>query len=158
MATSNRDYKPVGGVARAVLYAPGDATGVVFDDGHCTAAFECEGVEVALLDDMSSFEECAASDAGAVSVVHTLTLVARRNDAEAWLTPDFAERAAHEGFVADIVLNDGRRLLGGCSETFGTEQPLCLVSLKSASHCRLSQTPTVTLTLRGEDGELASQV
>lgn len=150
-------YKPVGGVARVVLYRPTDDMETAFGADCCTAVFNCEGIDVTLLDDRSSFEECAAPQAGAVSVVHTLTLVASRNEAAQWLAPDFIMRATHEGLVADITLNDGRRLLCGCSEALGSEQPLRLVSLRSDSCCRLSQTPALVLTLRSEDTAFACE-
>lgn len=150
-------YKPVGGVARVVLCRPSDDMEIAFDEEGCTAVFNCEGVGVTLLDDRSSFEECASPQAGAVSVVHTLTLVASRNAAAPWLAPDFIMRATHEGLVADITLNDGRRLLCGCSEALGSEQPLRLVSLRSDSCCRLSQTPALELTLRSEDTAFACE-
>ena len=158
MSAANMDYKPAGGVARAVLYSPQGDMEIDFGEERCSAVFDCEGADVVLLDDRSSFEEVTASDAGAVSVVHTLALVASRNDAAQWLAPDFMLRAAHEGLIADLTLNDGRRLLAGCSAALGKEQPLRLVSLQSTSQHRLSQTPAVTLTLRSEDTAFACQI
>ena len=158
MGAANVERKPVGGVAMAVLYRPDDDMEIAFGDGECYAVFNCEGVEVVLLDDSSSFEECIAPDAGAVSVVHTLTLVAARGDAVAWTAPGFAERVTHEGVIADLTLNDGRRMVVGCSEALGTEQPLRLASLRCDSGLRLTQTPTVTLTLRSEDTAFACQI
>ena len=158
MGAANMECKPVGGVARAVLYRPDDDMEIAFGDGECYAVFNCEGTEVVLLDDHSSFEERIVPDAGAVSVVHTLTLVAARGDAATWLAPGFAERATHEGVIADLTLNDGRRLVVGCSEALGTEQPLRLASLFCDSGLRLTQTPTVTLTLRSEDTAFACQI
>ena len=70
MSAANMDYKPAGGVARAVLYSPQGDMEIDFGEERCSAVFDCEGADVVLLDDRSSFEEVAASDAGAVSVVH----------------------------------------------------------------------------------------
>ena len=155
METATTDYKPVGGVARAVLYRP-EACNAAFVDGVCTASFDGGGVEVALIDECSSFEEVAACDSGRISVVHTLSLVASRNDADLWLAPQFVADAVRRGVVADLTLNDGRRLIAGFSADFADEQPLRLLSLRSASGERLAQTPTVTLTLRSEDTAGAS--
>ncbi len=151
-------YKPVGGVARAVLYPAGEDMDFRFADGVCTADFGCKPLEVPLIDDRSSFEELFDNSSGPVSVTHTLTLVAERGAAERWLSPEFAACVSRQGVVADVTLNDGRRLLVGCSERMERDFPLRFVSLRSDSGKKLSDTPTLTLTLRSTDTDAAAEI
>lgn len=148
-------YKPVGGVARVALYPAGGDMDFRFADGVCTADFGCKPSVVPLIDDRSSFEELFDSSSGPVSVTHTLTLVAERGAAEHWLSAKFAADVLRQGFIADITLNDGRRLLVGCSERMERDFPLRFVSLRSESGKKPSDTPTLTLTLRSTDAEAA---
>lgn len=148
---ANTNYKPVGGVARVALYPTGGDMEFRFADGACTAKFDCEPVAVPLMDDRSSFEELFDNSSGPVAVTHTLTLVAERGEAERWLSAEFADCVLRQGVIADVTLNDGRRLLVGCSERMEQDFPLRFVSLRSDSGKRLSDTPTLTLTLRSTD-------
>ena len=144
-------YKPVGGVARVALYPTYGDLRLSFADGVCEAEFYCKSAEVPLIDDRSSFEELLSNSSGPISVTHTLTLVAERNAAAQWLSAEFADALSRQGVIADVTLNDGRRLIVGCSERMERDFPLRFVSLRSDSGKRLSDTPTLTLTLRSTD-------
>ena len=136
-------YKPVGGVARVALYPTYGDIGLRFAGGVCEATFDCEPVEVPLTDDRSSFEELLDNSSG--------PLVAERGEASQWLSAEFADSLSRQGVIADVTLNDGRRLIVGCSERMERDFPLRFVSLHSDSGRRLSDTPTLTLTLRSTD-------
>lgn len=153
---ADKAYKPVGGVARAALYPARGDVELRFASGVCEVRFCCEPAEVPLIDDRSSFEELLDNSSGPVSVTHTLTLVAERGAAERWLSWDFADDVSRQGVIADITLNDGRRLIVGCSERMERDYPLRFVSLRSDSGKRLSDTPTLTLTLRSIDTDPAA--
>ena len=110
----------------------------------------------ALIEDRSSLNEEISFKDGIVAVRHTLTLVADRNLAEAWLEPAFCSEAVLCGLCAVVTLNDGCTLLVGCSERFGTQQPLRPVSIVSSSGSRLADMPTLTLTLESYDTSAAA--
>ena len=131
--------KPIGGVQGVRLYAA--ATGIV----------EALSVEVPLIDDRSSYIQQLQADDGAVVVEHTLCLVARRNDAEAWIDSNFVERAVLQGLWAEVTLNDGREYEVGRCESVLYSTPLRLVELTADSATSVRQEPTVTLTLRCYD-------
>ena len=105
-------------------------------------------IAVPLVDDSSAYQQSIEASES-VAVCHTLTLVARRNDAEAWLSESFVQRAACGGFVAEVVLNDGRRYSVGDSSS-----PLYLTKLVSDSKTSVVGEPTVTLTLCCENNTL----
>jgi len=151
-------YKPVGGVARAALYPTYGDIELRFEGGACTVKFNCEPVAVPLIDDRSSFGELLDNSSGPISVTHTLTLVAELGAAARWLSSEFAADMSQEGVIADVTLNDGRRLIVGCSERMKRDFPLRFVSLRSDSGKRLSDTPTLTLTLRSTDTEPAAAI
>ena len=144
-------YKPVGGVARVALYPTYADFGGRSPGGVCEATFDCEPGEVPLTDDRSSFVELLDNSSGPLSVTHTLTLVAERGEASKGLSAEFADSLSRQGGIADVTLNDGRRLIVGCSERMERDFPLRFVSLHSDSGRRLSDTPTLTLTLRSTD-------
>ncbi len=152
---SRTGYKPAGGVERVVLHPASSAAEVSFAGGCCRCTFADGGVEVPLCDDRSRFEEELLCQSPPPSVRHRLTLVAERARAAAWADADFIARAVHEGVVAEIVLSDSRTLVCGVSEHLGAEQPMRPVALLSDSGVRLSQGPTLTLTLESEDTAFA---
>ena len=154
--TSN--YKAVGGVERAALY-PADAVATaLFSSEGCEVELSGEPIEVELLEDMSSFEECSDSRSGVTKISHQLNLVADRREAGAWFDEAFVERCSIEGVVAVVSLCDGRRLLVGYSARFGDEQPLRLSSLTFASGSCLHDKPTATLRLVSYDTEFSQEI
>ncbi|MBR2031874.1 MAG: hypothetical protein IKA04_06630 [Alistipes sp.] len=154
--TSN--YKAVGGVERAALY-PADAVATaLFSSEGCEVELSGEPIEVELLEDMSSFEECSDSRSGVTKISHQLNLVADRREAGAWFDEAFVERCSIEGVVAVVSLCDGRRLLVGYSARFGDEQPLHLSSLTFASGSCLHDKPTATLRLVSHDTEFSQEI
>lgn len=127
------NHKPIGGVQSVTLRStPTAATTIA----------------VPLVDDSSVYQQCIEASESVV-VRHTLTLVARRNDAEDWLSESFVQRAACSGFVAEVVLNDGRQYSVGDSSA-----PLYLMKLVSDSKMSATEEPTVTLTLCCENNTL----
>ncbi len=132
-------HKPIGGVKGVKFYAA--ATGIV----------EALSVEVPLIDDRSVYTQQLQVDGGVVVVEHTLRLVARRNDAQAWIDSFFVERAVLQGLKATVVLNDGREFEVGVCEALQYSTPLRLVELTADSATSVSQEPTVTLTLRSHN-------
>ena len=157
MRTSS-NYKPVGGVESCALYPDDSVVTAIFSSEGCTIKLEGSPVEVPLLDDASSYDESTLSKQGATSVLHSLRLVADRGCAEEWLEEEFLERAAFEGFVAIITLNDGRRLLAGYSSRLNAEQPLRLGKIVSTSGNALRETPSVTLELVSYDAEFSPEI
>ena len=139
-----KSYKPIGGVVKASLYAVGEITSI--DD-----VVEGNGIEVELVDYGSSYEELFCPKQGLVSVEHTLTLRALRNNAEPWLDARFIERCAAEGVVAWVELATGERLRIGWSRRFGFEQALRLEEMKFLSGKQPTDSPCVVLTLRSHD-------
>lgn len=153
------EYKPVGGVESVALY-PTDAVAVALfsSDGCEITLSSASPVAVELLDDLSHYEEQAERRGGTTKICHRLTLVADREVAAEWCTPEFMERCAIEGIVAIISLCDGRRLLAGYSSQFGDEQPLRIEQLTSSSGERLQDMPTVTLQLVSHDTEFSQEI
>lgn len=151
-------YKPVGGVESATLYPADAVTSALFSSRSCEVQFSGEGVEVELVDDLSSLEEASKHPYGVQKVSHRLTLVADRNKGEAWLDEEFIERCSIEGVVAEVHLCDGRTMLVGYSAHFSDEQPLRLESLTYNSGCSLHDTPTLSLKLVSEDSEFSKEI
>lgn len=139
-----KNYKPIGGVVKASLYAVGDIDSI--DD-----VVEGHGIEVDLVDDGSSYEELFCPKQGLVSVEHTLTLCSPRNNAEPWLDARFVEHCAAEGVVALVELATGERIRIGWSRKFGFEQALRLSAMSFSSGRKPTDPPCVVLTLRSCD-------
>lgn len=128
------NYKPIGGVKSTTLRF---------------ASQSGEAVVVPIVDDSSCYSQSISALDAPIVVRHLLQISARRADSSAWLSRRFVERGVIEGFVASVVLNDGR------SFDLGTlQQPLRLVELKDSSGSALSDTPIVTLTLQCENSTL----
>ena len=138
-----------------------NVTNVLFDDerAECVrlkfvddqAVMECS-----LVEDASTFEELFEFDGDIVSVRHTLTLVADRNMAEAWLESTFSRESGRVGLCALVTLNDGRRLLVGYSERFGAQQPLRVKQIASGSGSKRIDIPRLTMTLESFDTSAAA--
>ncbi len=152
------NYKPIGGVESCSLYATDAVAATLFSGSECSVTLSAEPLAVELLDDASFYEEEITTDTGGRRVKHTLTLVAARTEAQAWLDEEFVERVASEGVVATVKLCDGRELLVGYSAHFAEEQPLYLASLSVASGRKLLDTPQVVLTLVSHDTELSHEI
>lgn len=152
------NYKPVGGVESCSLYPAEAVQTALFSSEGCQATLSGKPVEVMLLDDASHYEEVVESRDGVTKISHRLTLVAERGDAEPWLDIDFVERASIEGLVAVVGLADGRSVLVGHSLHFGSEQPLRLQTMTSASGSKLHEIPTVTLLLTSCDTEFSCEM
>lgn len=152
------NYKPIGGVESCSLYATDAVATTLFSGSGCSVKLSAEPLTVELLDDASLYEEEVSIDTGGRRVKHTLTLVADRTEAEAWLDEEFVERVASEGVVATVKLCDGRELLVGYSAHFAEEQPLRLASLNVTSGRKLLDTPQVVLTLVSHDTELSHEI
>ena len=142
--TEKRDYKPVGGVRDVELFA-------VQGFNRVEDMVQGEGVTVLLMDDGSHYDEHISAEGLPVSVQHTLTLYADRNNASAWFDKEFLSLASTEGVVARIRLTTGEEIVVGWSPKFGFEQALRLRSLQFHSGSRPQQTPTVELTLSSHD-------
>lgn len=127
-------YKPIGGVKSVSL---------------CFATQTDKAATVPIIDDSSYYNQSVSADNAAVVVEHSLTLLARRADCQMWMNTHFVERAILEGFVATVCLNDGREFVLGSAEL-----PLRLSLLTQTSGKSLSDTPTVTLTLKCENSTL----
>jgi hypothetical protein len=151
-------YKPTGGVESATLYPADAVASALFSSSSCEVQFSSGGIEVELIDDLSSLEEVSKSHYGANKVTHRLTLVAGRNEGEKWLDEEFVERCSIEGVVAEVHLCDGRTMLVGYSAIFGGEQPLRLESLTYNSGTSLHDTPTLSLELVSEDSEFSKEI
>ena len=153
--------KPVGGIRSVKLCTTDNIAGVGFSsDATTNASLEFvdsnEVMECSLLEDSSSFEEEFSFDQGVVAVRHTLSLVANRDLAAAWLEAEFCGELRLKGLCAVVTLNDDRQLLVGYSQRFGGQQPLRVKGIKVWSGVSLSDTPTVTLTLESYDTSAAS--
>lgn len=152
------NHKPIGGVESVALYPTDAVVTALFSSEGCEVELSGTPIEVALLEDTSTYEEMAHVEQGATSVSHKLRLVATRNDAAKWLDNDFIEQSSFDGFVAVVALCDGRKLLAGYSALFGNEQPLRLESVTSASGSSPHQTPSVTLQLVSRDTDFSAQI
>ena len=151
-------YKPVGGVERVVLYPANAVHRAIFSSEGCRVTLSGESLEVELLDDASYYEERVESCDGVTKISHHLYLVADRGEAKPWLNADFLERASIDGLVAVVQLANSSSLLVGHSVHFGSEQPLRLQSLTSASGSKLHETPTVSLQLTSCDTEFSCEL
>lgn len=152
------NYKSVGGVESCALYPADAVETALFSSGGCSVELSGVPIVVTLLDDTSQYEETSIFKNGASAVSHALTLVADRGCAEEWLNSEFLERAAFEGFIAVISLNDGRQLLAGYSMQLGEEHPLRLEKLISTSGTSLRQTPSITLQLVSHDADFSTEI
>ena len=103
-------------------------------------------IQVPLVVDSSEYIQQVDCVKAIVVVNHLLTLVSERRNALPWINLAFLERAAMEGVIATVALNDGRVVDVGSKSA-----PLRIISLNDASRCSCSQTPTVTLTLKCEN-------
>ena len=151
-------YKPIGGVESVALYPPDAVRSVLFATNGCMVIFSGQAVELPLLEDRSYYEEVSKYDEGARCVSHTLHLVAAPDSAAMCLTEEFLEQAYFEGFVAKILLCDGRCLFAGYSAHLQDEQPLRLESVTTSSGSEVRQTPTVTLRLHSCDTEFSQRM
>ena len=154
--SGSSNYKPVGGVSRAVLHFADTLGGAEFSAEGCRIDFEEEGLEVELVDDASTYDERMSVEKGRLLIEHTLHLVARRDAAAPWLDEAFAERLLYDGVVAEVELNDGRHLVVGCSAALYDEQPLRLAGLAVESGAALREQPRVTLDLVARDKALSA--
>ncbi|MBQ2394443.1 MAG: hypothetical protein II307_01615 [Alistipes sp.] len=158
---SSSHRKPVGGV-RSVSLCTSDNIAVAEFVDNATVCNQLEFVddkavmECMLLEDCSSFEEKFAFNDGVVAVRHTLTLIADRNLAEAWLEPEFRNDSIVKGLCAIITLNDGRKILVGYSERFGASQPLHISEIALSSGRKLSDAPKITMVLESFDTSAAA--
>ena len=155
--------KPVGGVTAVELAAAANIREAEFDDAGslCTRLEYCDPQSVMqcrLLEERSSFTETLSADGAAVCIRHTLRLVADRNTAEAWMSPDFISELLCAGVVAAVTLADGRRFAAGLSRRFGLEQPLRLRSLKADSGCAAADEPTLEMVLESYDTGFAPRL
>lgn len=105
------------------------------------------GIGVELTDYASHYEESLSADNGLVSVHHTLTLVAERQNAAPWMEAEFLRRCAAEGVVAKLWLATGEQLTVGCCKRMDLEQALRLRSLTCSTGTRPRQRPCVELVL-----------
>ena len=158
---SSSHRKPVGGVRSVRLCSAENVELVEFAaDAGCYERLEfCDDqqvMECSLLEDASQLEECFSFDGGAVAVRHTLTLVAERNDAAAWLESEFCREAAERGLCGVVEMNDGRRLLVGYSERFKAQQPLRIKEIRSSSGRSPIEAPTLTMILESYDTSAAA--
>lgn len=153
--------KPVGGVAAVELSAVANVRDFEFDDDGSLCrllifADDNAVMRCRLIEERSSFVESLSVEGGAVSVLHTLRLVADRNMAERCLEPDFIGELVCGGAVAAVTLADGRRFAVGLSRRFGSEQPLRLRTLKADSGCRAVDEPTLEMVLESADTSFAA--
>ena len=142
--SENRVYKPLGGIVAAELFT----LDVLRAEGSINAG---SGISVELADYASHYEESLSSESGLVSVAHTLTLVAERQNAAPWMDAEFLRRCAAEGVVAKVWLASGEELTVGCCRRMGLEQALRLESLSCSSGVRPRQRPVAELVLRCRD-------
>lgn len=110
-----------------------------------------------LHEDSSSYQEEFTFKDGLVAVNHKLSLTADRNLAEVWLDTEFQRELLEKGVCAFVTLNDGRQLLVGYSERFGSQQPLRLSKVTLWSGRKLSDAPTLTLELESFDTSAAAE-
>ena len=142
--TENKFYKPVGGLVRAELFHTSQIESI--DQLKWGA-----GVEVALVDDASSYVEQFSADNRQVSVLHTLTLCSDRNQAQEWFDEEFLRRAAADGVVALVELATGEQIKVGWCRRMGFEQALRLEKLEFDSGEGLNDSPRVKLVLSCRD-------
>lgn len=139
--SENKNFKAVGGVLAAELFtldALRDAEQII----------PGSGITVELADYASHYEESLSSCNGLVSVEHTLTLVADRQNASPWMEAEFLRRCAAEGVVAMVWLATGEVLTVGRCRRMGLEQALRLQKLTCPSGTRPRQRPRAELILR----------
>lgn len=139
MATNSK-FKPIGGIASAELF-------LVKDLKSLNDMSTKEGIEVELSDYASHYDESFRADNGLVSVKHTLTLVAAREDASAWIDADFLRHCAADGVVAKVTLSTGEKLTIGWSKKMLFEQALRLQSLTCSTGTRPKHRPRIELVL-----------
>lgn len=139
MAT-NSNFKPIGGIASAELL-------MVKDLKSRSDLITKEGIKVELSDYASHYDESFLSDNGLVSVKHTLTLVAAREDAAAWIDAEFLRNCAADGVVAKITLSTGENLTIGWSKKMLFEQALRLQALTCSTGTHPKHRPRIELVL-----------
>ena len=154
--------KTAGGVRLACLTAADNIRSLKMNRSRTRclgySVFDDEQVmRVPLVENRSSLVERLVFNQGRPVVTHTVTLVADRNMAQAWLEPDFAAEAQRSGIVVDLMLHDGRRIFAGCSAHFAVEQPMRIKSLTADSGAKPSDVPTLTLVLESVDTDFAQQ-
>ena len=142
--SENNAFKPVGGVVAAELFTLDKVTSA----GEIIPG---SGVAVELADYASHYEESLSAENGLVSVQHTLTLVADRQNAAPWMEAEFIRHCAQQGVVAMVWLATGEVLTVGRCERMGLEQALRLGSLTCSSGVRPRQRPRAELVLRCRD-------
>ena len=150
--------KPIGGVESVALYPADAAVTALFSSEGCEIELAGTPIEVPLLEDSSCYKEVSEMAHGVSRISHQLHLVAESNDAHEWLTDDFLEKAAFDGFIAVISLCSGCRLLAGYSAPFGNEQPLRLDSLTTTSGSNPRDIPSVTLRLISYDTAFSARI
>ncbi len=139
MATNNT-FKPIGGIVAAELF-------LVNGLKSRNDMSKTEGIKVNLSDYASHYDESFLSDNGLVSVNHTLTLVAAREDAKAWIDAEFLRNCAADGVAAKVTLSTGEKLTIGWSEKMQFEQALRLKSLTCSTGTRPKHRPRIELVL-----------
>ncbi len=139
MATNNK-FKPIGGIISAELFL---VNGLKSINDLATQ----EGIKVDLSDYASHYDESFMTDNGLVSVQHTLTLVAAREDAKAWIDAEFLRNCAADGVAAKIILSTGEKLTIGWSKKMRFEQALRLKSLTCSTGTRPKHRPRIELIL-----------
>ena len=128
--SGGKQYKPVGGVVAAELFA---VRGLA-SPAQMTAG---TGTAVELCDAGCSYSETFTVDEGRVSVEHVLVLRADMKRAEAWFDDAFVARCGDEGVAALVTLASGETLVAGWSPRFGFEQALRLRSLHPCASARI---------------------
>ena len=109
------------------------------------------GVEVALVDDASSYREQFSANNRQVSVQHTLTLCSDSNLAREWFDEEFLRLAAADGVVALVEMSTGEQIKVGWCRRMAFEQALRLESLEFNSGSSLNDSPRVCLKLSCHD-------
>lgn len=151
-------HKPIGGVESCALYPADAVESLLLSSEGVEVKLNGSPIEVELADDHSTYEELLENKHGVIKVTHKLTLVAQKDAAATWLTENFTEEGAYNGFVAVVRLSDGRNLLAGFSFALSNEQPLLLDSVTSHSGSSPHDTPTVTLLLVSQDTEFSQEI
>ncbi len=147
--SEGKQYKPVGGVVAAELFA---VRGLA-SPAQMTAG---TGTAVELCDAGCSYSETFTVDEGRVSVEHVLVLRADMKRAEAWFDDAFVARCGDEGVAALVTLASGETLVAGWSPRFGFEQALRLRSLALRSGAEAVDEPHAELTLAATDTSRAA--
>lgn len=155
--SEGKQYKPVGGVVAAELFA---VRGLA-SPAQMTAG---TGTAVELCDAGCSYSETFTVDEGRVSVEHVLVLRADMKRAEAWFDEAFVAwfdeafvaRCGDEGVAALVTLASGETLVAGWSPRFGFEQALRLRSLALRSGAEAVDEPHAELTLAATDTSRAA--